>query len=161
MTNFIRHENPYREGNYNLLFGFMQRTQSFTIKMLVNFCMDELGLDEKKARYTVNILNSPRVAPIFYKNRGRSDCRGNFASAGHLYYIEKLSRKFVAGTKMPQYFRLRWRTNPLPAHTRKHIKTTNIKPEKIVEKIIEKIVEKPYTELAYNGVLDQIIRSAK
>lgn len=154
MTEFIRHENPYREGNYNKLFQYMQRTQSFTIKMLMNFCMNELGLDEKKARYTVNIVNSPRERDIFYKNRGRSDCRGNFAAKGHLYYIEKLSRKFVAGTKMPQYFRLRWRLHPLPPHTRKHDKV--IKPEKVI--VIEKPVEKVISsQSTYNDILEKII----
>jgi len=158
MTEYVRHENPYREGNYHDLFQFMQKTQSFTIKMLVNFCMNELGLDAKRARYMVNILNSPRSMPTFFKGR-RSDCRGSQSSKGHLYYSEKLARKFVAGVKMPQYFRLRWRLDPLPAHTRKHDK--GISPEKVI--VIEKPIkpiEKTSTELTYNNVLEHIIRSS-
>jgi hypothetical protein len=136
----------------------MQKTQSFTIQMLMNFCMNELGLDKKKARYTVNILNSPRAMPTFFKDR-RSDCRGNFAAKGHLYYVEKVARKFVAGVKMPQYFRLRWRIDPLPAHTRKHNVIKRSGEKVIVEKIVEPVIEKASTELTYNNVLDQIIRS--
>ena len=104
-SNTVPHVNPYREGSdvYDL-FEHMQSLQVYTIKGLIEFCVSKLHLPYKKAKYKVYIMNSPRE-----KSHNGSDPRANPAARGHLYYSEKLERKFVGGMRQPQYYRLRWR----------------------------------------------------
>lgn len=130
-----KHENPHR-GNkdYASLFSYMQRNQTFTRKGLIEFCINKLHLTPKNALYNVNILNSPRE-----KSHKGSDPRGNIASFGHLYYVEKLERKWVAGIRQPQYFRLRWRTEPLEPKRRAPISIREA--EKIIPRV-EKIMKR-------------------
>jgi len=116
MTEYIKKENPYREGgDYHDLFAYMQRSQSFTIKGLIDFCTNKLHLSQSCAKYNVYAMNSPRE-----KSHKGSDPRGNAAIKGHLHYSEKCEREFVAGVRQPQYYRLRWRKIPLEPKKREH-----------------------------------------
>jgi hypothetical protein len=120
--------NPYRNGgDYWSLFNYMQKNQTFTRKGLLEFCMNKLHLSPKQALYNVNILNSPRE-----KSRKGSDPRGSVCAKGHLYFCEPLERKWVAGIRQPQYFRLRWRKMLLKAKRRENNYVAE--SEKIVER---------------------------
>lgn len=139
MKEYVKRENPYRDGgDYHALFGYMQKSQVYTIKGLISFCMDNLHLTHKQAKYNVNILNSPREKGKCYKRRGYSDPRGSVSAEGHLYYAEKLERKFVTGVKQPQYFRLRWREVPLDPKKRVH--SIIQVPERMITRVNEKII---------------------
>jgi hypothetical protein len=125
---YVKHENPYRDGgDYAELFDYMQKRQTYTVKELIEFCINKLHLSEARAKYNVYAMNSPREE----SNNG-SDPRGNAAIKGHLHYSQKLERKFVGGMKQPQYFRLRWREVPLEQKKREVIVVQE--PERIVAK---------------------------
>lgn len=78
-------------------------------------------------------MNSPRE-----KSRNGNDCRGNYASHGHLYFSEKLARQYIAGVKQPQFYRLRWRKNPLPP--KKRI-ANKVKRFKRIKEVINELAE--------------------
>ena len=126
---YIKKENPYRAGgDYWSLFNYIQKNQTFTRKGLIEFCINRLHLSPKQALYNVNILNSPRE-----KSHNGSDPRGSVCAKGHLYYVEPLERKWVAGIKQPQYFRLRWRKGALDPKRREN--SFVAEGEKIVERV--------------------------
>ncbi len=131
----MKRGSPYRKfGDYYELFSYMQKNQTFTRKGLLEFCMNKLHLSPKQALYNVNILNSPRE-----KSHKGSDPRGSVCAKGHLYFCEILERKWVAGIRQPQYFRLRWRKVPLEPKRRENNYVAE--SEKIVERT-EKILRK-------------------
>ena len=126
-------KNPYREGsNYFGLFAFIQKAPKFTREALVKFARQSLKLSEGAAEASVTVILSPRAEST------RGDCRGNISSAGHLYFIEKLSRKEVKGVKGEQEYRLRWRVKPLQVKSRKASKKVSKKVKKATKKVARK-----------------------
>jgi len=123
MVMSIKHENPYREGQYREIFGFVMKKQCVTRADLLKFTVDTFG-GEKPADVTV--LLSPR------KSSKRGDCRGNISAQGHLYYMEKLSRQTKLGIKEPQRFRLKWRG--VAMEPRKRVDLISTEAEKVVSK---------------------------
>lgn len=107
-----RHENPYRAGDYNKAFEYLQKKQIVTIAEFRKYIVDTLGKTETAAKAMVTVILSPR------KSSKRGDCRGNLSSAGHLYFMAKLGRKVRAGVKDPQRFKLCWREVALEPHRR-------------------------------------------
>jgi len=126
-----KRENLYNEkhgGDYFSLFQYMQKNQTFTRKGMMEFCINKLHLTPDKALYNVNILNSPRE-----KSHNGSDPRGSENAHGEFYYCEPLERKWVAGIKQPQYFRLRWRTEPM--EPKRRVENYVVEGEKIIERV--------------------------
>lgn len=131
------HRNPYRAGGtYHELFEYMKKNQVYTVEALKQVCINRLHLTEERAAQDVYIINSPRE-----KSHNGSDPRGNSAAKGHLYYAEKLERKYVAGIRQPQYFRLRWREEPLEPKKREH----NVETKHVVTKM-EKVRRRDLVE---------------
>ena len=136
MTKYVKHENPYRKGTDACeLFAHMQTSQVFTIKGLIEFCVNKLHLSPELAKYKVYIINSPRE-----RSHNGSDARGNPAAKGHLHYSDKLERKWVGNMRQPQYFQLKWRKYPLQPKVREHVMIQL--PEKIVKRTESKIRER-------------------
>lgn len=106
------HKNWYRRGLFHDVFGFMKTKQVFTRAELMEYTENVLGKTKAEASAVVTILLSPRLTST------RGDCRGNVAAQGHLYYVEKMGRKVVRGTKEPQKFRLRYRVKELEPRCR-------------------------------------------
>jgi outer membrane biosynthesis protein TonB len=116
-------KNPYRDGsNYFRLFDYILSKTKFTRAELVEFARQTLKMKETSAEASVTVVLSPRAEST------RGDCRGNISAAGHLYYIEKLSRKADKdGNKPEQEYKLRWRPKELDVKTRKDIKSSKSK----------------------------------
>lgn len=135
----MKHENPYREGQYHDTFAFIMKKQYVTRKDVLGFTVQKFG---KHKPADVTVLLSPR------KSSTRGDCRGNISAQGHLYYMEKLPRQVKNGVKEPQKFRLRWREKALEPRTRQEkveIQQQKAKtPAKIVvpENVMETVVVK-------------------
>jgi hypothetical protein len=117
-----KHDNPYREGLYNKVFGFIKAKQVVTRAQVLEFTLKQ-GKKEDAANAAVTVLLSPRKTA-----RKNCDPRGNMSAQGHLYYMEKLPRKTVKGEKEAQKFRLRWRTPALEA--RKRVEKIEVTPAK-------------------------------
>lgn len=107
-----KHKNPYKRGNYYDLFGFMKKKQVVTRNEVLQHAAGELKMATSAAQAITTVMLSPR------KESKRGDCRGNYSSMGHLYYMEKLPRRTVKGVKESQRFRLRWRTPALEPNKR-------------------------------------------
>ncbi|MFA5311741.1 MAG: hypothetical protein WC375_00315 [Methanomassiliicoccales archaeon] len=106
-------KNPYREdSNYAKLFEFIQKAGKITREALIKFARQTLKLSDGASNASVTVMLSPRAEST------RGDCRGNISAAGHVYYMEKLSRPLVAGEKGEQEYRLRWRNPELEPKTR-------------------------------------------
>jgi len=129
-----KHANPYREGLYHDLFGFIKQNQVVTRADLVTFTVEKLEKVIAAANAAVTVVLSPR------KESKRGDCRGNMSAAGHLYFMEKLPRQVKGGVKEPQKFRLRYRTPAL--EPRKRTVSVAVKAEKVVATTPAPVVEK-------------------
>ena len=108
-------ENPYsirRSGSYKDLFDCWRKNRSLSRQAMVAYCLSKLGMSIDSTNADVTVIVSPRLTST------RGDCRGNKSSAGHLYYAEKMPRKWRAGVREPQKFRLRWRKHELPPRKR-------------------------------------------
>lgn len=126
------HKNPYRGGDYNKVFGFMQKKQVFTRQEVVDFTKG-LGKSDEATEALVTVLMSPRKASE------RGDCRGNMSAQGHLYFMDKLNREVVKGVKGVQKFRLRWRDPILEARMR--VEKIEVVPAKSAAPKVEAKVE--------------------
>ena len=115
------HINPYRDGLFHGVFGYMKQKQVYTRDELMAFAQDKMGKTKAQASAVVTILLSPR------KTSKRGDCRGNVACRGEIHYNEKLAREVKNGVKGPKKFRLRWRDPILSRRTRE---VAEVKQEK-------------------------------
>jgi hypothetical protein len=83
---------------------WMRKNQIYTKQELIQYMMDELGMDHEHATYKAIILLTPR------ETSERGDCRGHTSNRwGHIAYNEKLPRRIVDGKKEPQRYRFRFR----------------------------------------------------
>lgn len=125
-----KHDNPYRSGLYNKVFGFIKTKQIVTRAQVMEFTKAQ-GKNENAANAAVTVLLSPRK-----EARKGCDPRGNMSAQGHLYYMEKMARKTVKGEKEAQKFRLRWRNPVLEARMRvEKIEVTPAKSTKAPAKV--------------------------
>lgn len=87
----MRNKNDIQaRGNYGLATEFMKEKQVYTKQDLINFYINELGMDYSAGLYSAIILLSPR------KRSTRGDCRGSSSNPwGHIAYNEKIKRKQV------------------------------------------------------------------
>lgn len=118
-----KNKNPYKRGNYNVLFASLKTKQIVTLSELIAVGVEN-GMTESAAKSSAIVILSPRET----SNRG--DSRGNMSAQGHVYFVEVLNRKRievkdengkVISSKMePKRFRLRYRKDELPALTRKN-----------------------------------------
>jgi hypothetical protein len=123
--------NPYRLGsNYNLLFGHLMTLgiRTITFNELLDFAVNELGMkrgsnNNSGANASVGVILSPRVESA--EGFEVKECRGNWSSNGHLYYMERLKRRTIKNDDDKDVLepandirmRLKWREPPLPKLT--------------------------------------------
>jgi len=123
----IKHQNPYKRGNYkNVFAGIMQKGIVTSAQVVAAFReqKDKQGklLTVNKAESSATVLLSPRQ-----QGKCRGDCRGNLSAKGHVYFMEPLAK--VTGED--RKFRLRWRPVVLKMRVR-------------IGKIVKEIVDKTY-----------------
>lgn len=99
--------NPFRQGDYGDIFEFWQKQRVCTKSELIQYGVEKIGLSSAQSYFNVTAIISPRNAS------DRGDCRGSVNVPGHLYYAEKLARKWVLGVREAQRFQLRWRESAL------------------------------------------------
>jgi len=134
----MKHENPYREGQYHEEFAFIMKKQYVTRKDVLDFTLQKFG---KYKPADVTVLLSPR------KSSTRGDCRGNISAQGGLYYMEKLPRQVKAGVKEPQKFRLRWREKVLEPRTRQEkVEIQSQKTQAPAKVVVPEKITEPVTK---------------
>lgn len=133
-------KNPYNNGNYALIFAFIQGEKSFTMAQVIEFAMgletvvvartqdhypdnnigDTVNLVESMAKASSQVVCCPRET-----GDGIAMGRGNYSSMGHLYFLQPLKRKTIKDadgnkTLETQRYRLRWRKEPMAPWTREY-----------------------------------------
>jgi hypothetical protein len=97
-----KNKNPYRDGTaYNKLFDYIRSKQIVTV--------DELSKAGFKSA-DISVILSPAKEGV-----GRGDPRGNLSAQGHLYFMDRMTKKNKGEA---QRFRLRWREVPLDKRSR-------------------------------------------
>lgn len=123
--------NPYRlGGNYNSLFGHLMTLgiRTITFNELLDIAVNEFGMirganNNSGANASVGVILSPREESA--DGFAVKECRGNWSSNGHLYYMERLKRRMVKNADGNDVLepandirmRLKWRETPLPKLT--------------------------------------------
>jgi hypothetical protein len=82
-----KNKNPYHRGNYMAMFAYLMTLKEVTRSMLIDFCVNELGMFTHTAVASTTVVLSPS------ETSERGDCRGNRSAQGHLYFMDKLKRK--------------------------------------------------------------------
>jgi len=102
-----KNKNPWARatGAASQIFAYLKSKQVVTRPQLLDYAMNELGLNEKQAMGQIACVLSPR-----HPDQCKGDPRGSVSAKGHLYYIEPLPKKARGDQKR---FRLRWRETPL------------------------------------------------
>lgn len=124
--------NPYRQGgNYHSLFGHLMTLgiRTITFNELLDWGVENLGMirgtdNNTGGNASVGVILSPREESA--EGFEVKECRGNWSSNGHLYYMERLARRMVKnadGKDVPEpandiRMRLKWRETPLPKLTK-------------------------------------------
>jgi hypothetical protein len=108
--------NPYREGsNYHRIFGFVQdkKGKAFTKSEILTRFENELEITGKEG----STKTSAGKASVDVVCGPSETNQGNYSSQGHLYYMNRLTRKTVKDAdgkekKEEQRYQLRWREEP-------------------------------------------------
>jgi hypothetical protein len=124
--------NPYRlGGNYNSLFGHLMTLgiRTITFNELLDWGVENLGMirgtdNNTCGNASVGVILSPREESA--EGFEVKECRGNWSSNGHLYYMERLARRMVKNADGNDVLepandirmRLKWRETPLPKLTK-------------------------------------------
>jgi len=133
----------YKRGNYLAVEQFVRHTKKgiVTRSEIAAFLMGK-GLKEAAANATTSVFLSPRKAT----KREGCDCRGNYSSQGHLYFMAPLAK--VEGQERKFRFFMR------PVALARHVRPVAAPVKKVVKAVTKKTPKAPKVEAPATPVIE-------